>query len=77
MGTITIPPIEENGQGPIERARLEAAIEQAGEAIVITDTGGSIQYVNPAFTRMTGYTRDEATGQNPRILKSGQNSPQL
>jgi len=77
MGTITTLPIEQNGGRPIERAGLEAAIEQAGEAIVITDTRGCIQYVNPAFTRMTGYSSHEATGQNPRILKSGQNPPQL
>ena len=77
MGTTTTLPIENNGRRPIERAGLEAAIEQAGEAIVITDIRGSIQYVNPAFTRMTGYSRDEATGHTPRILKSGQHPPQL
>ncbi|MCD6024943.1 MAG: two component system sensor histidine kinase, hybrid [Fibrobacteria bacterium] len=38
---------------------------------MITDATGSIQYVNPAFERVTGYGRDEAIGQNPRILKSG------
>ena len=55
----------------IERAGLVAAVEQAADGIVVTDTDGNIQYVNPAFTAMTGYTRDEAVGQNPRILKSG------
>ena len=55
-----------------ERERLLAAIEQAGEAIVITDPGGCIQYVNPAFEKTTGYRRSEVVGQNPRILKSGQ-----
>jgi len=56
----------------IERAGLIAAVEQAADGIVITDTEGIIQYVNPAFTALTGYTREEAVGQNPRILKSGQ-----
>jgi PAS domain S-box-containing protein len=55
-----------------ERERLLSAIEQAGEMIVITDSQGDIQYVNPAFNRTTGYNRQEALGQNPRLLKSGQ-----
>ncbi|MFZ1986579.1 MAG: PAS domain S-box protein [Desulfatitalea sp.] len=54
-----------------ERKRMIAAIEQVGEAIVMTDAQGVIQYVNPAFERATGYSREEAVGQNPRILKSG------
>jgi PAS domain S-box-containing protein len=49
-------------------------ISQSHEAIVITDPTGAIQYVNPAFERITGYTRGEAIGQNPRILKSGVHS---
>jgi PAS domain S-box-containing protein len=55
-----------------ERKRLMAAIEQAEEAIVMTDAQGIIQFVNPAFERTTGYSRKEAVGQNPRILKSGE-----
>jgi PAS domain S-box-containing protein len=55
----------------IERAGLAAAVEQAGDGIVITGTDGKIQYVNPAFTAMTGYTGEEAVGQSPRLLKSG------
>jgi PAS domain S-box-containing protein len=55
-------------------ALLATAIEQAGDAIVITDTAASILYVNPAFTRMTGYTAGEAIGQNTNILKSGRQS---
>jgi len=47
-------------------------IEQAAEIIVVTDAQGQIQYVNPAFEAVTGYTRAEAIGQNPRLLKSGQ-----
>ena len=55
----------------IERAGLVAAVEQAADAIVIADTAGIIQYVNPAFTALTGYAKQEAIGQNPRFLKSG------
>jgi two-component system, cell cycle sensor histidine kinase and response regulator CckA len=51
--------------------RLFTAVEQAGETIVVTDPTGAILYVNPAFEATTGYTREEAMGKNPRILKSG------
>jgi len=54
-----------------ELRQVSMAIEQAGEVVIITDPNGSIQYVNPAFTAVTGYRREEAVGQNPRILKSG------
>ena len=54
-----------------ERQRLSAAIEQAAEGVIITDTEGTIVYVNPAFERITGYSRAEAVGQTPRLLKSG------
>ncbi len=54
-----------------ELRRLTAALEAAGEAIVITDLEGTIQYVNPQFEIQTGYTREEVFGRNPRILKSG------
>ena len=52
-------------------AGLIAAIEQAAEAVVITDTQARIQYVNPAFCSMTGYSSADVIGQSPRILKSG------
>jgi PAS domain S-box-containing protein len=54
-----------------ERLRLQsAALQHAANMIVITDTAGVIQWVNPAFEELTGYTRAEAVGQTPRILKS-------
>jgi two-component system cell cycle sensor histidine kinase/response regulator CckA len=53
------------------QARLATAVEQASETIMITDTRGVILYANPAFEKSTGYTRAEALGQNPRLLKSG------
>ena len=58
-------------------ARLATAVEQAAESIVITDTQGTILYVNPAFEQITGYTRAEALGQNPRILKSGKHDAEF
>ncbi len=63
--------ITERKQVEAERERLLLAIEQSGESMVITDPEGNIQYVNPAFERITGYSRKEAIGQNLRIQKSG------
>ncbi|MFZ2641701.1 MAG: PAS domain S-box protein [Verrucomicrobiia bacterium] len=51
--------------------RLATAVEQSGEAILITNVDGAIIYVNPAFEKITGYSRAEVIGQNPRVLKSG------
>jgi hypothetical protein len=50
---------------------LSRAIEQNPVSVVITDTKGNIEYVNPAFCRKSGYSAAEVIGQNPRILKSG------
>lgn len=51
---------------------FKQAVEHAGHSIIITDTDGRIEYVNPAFERITGYTEQDALGTNPRILKSGE-----
>jgi diguanylate cyclase (GGDEF)-like protein/PAS domain S-box-containing protein len=51
--------------------KLAMAIEQSSASVMITDTEGSIEYVNPRFTEVTGYNRTEVIGRNPRILKSG------
>ena len=67
----TVEDITERKRAEAENTRLVTAIEQSAEAVVITNTKGEIEYVNPAFTRATGYSREEALGQNPRILKSG------
>ncbi len=66
--------ITKRKEAETERVRLMMAIEQAEETIVITDPEGVIQYANPAFERSTGYTCEEAIGQNPSILKSGKHS---
>jgi len=53
-------------------AKLAGAVEQTEDAVMIADRDGEIEYVNPAFTKITGYTADESIGQSPRMLKSGQ-----
>lgn len=59
-----------------ETLRLQsAALQAAANAVVITDLEGAIQWVNPAFTTITGYTKEEAIGQNPRLLKSDKHEP--
>jgi len=67
----TVRDITDRKQAEMERLRLATAVEQAAEGVFITDTDGVILYANPAFERITGYTRQEALGQTPRILKSG------
>jgi PAS domain S-box-containing protein len=57
-----------------ERKRLVMAIEQSPVSIVIADKDARVEYVNPAFTSASGYSLEEAVGQNPRILKSGETS---
>ncbi len=58
-----------------ERSRkLSKAVDQSPSTIVITDLFGNIEYVNPKFTETTGYTFQEAKGNNPRIFKSGNTS---
>ena len=55
-----------------ELARFRRAIEAAGHAIFLTDVDGTITYVNPAFEEITGYAAEEAIGERPSILNSGQ-----
>jgi len=61
-------------QAEVALQKVSTAVEQSPAAIVITDTKGAIEYVNPRFVEMTGYTLAEVLGQNPRILKSGGHS---
>ena len=55
-----------------EMRKLTQAVEQSPTCVVITDTRGTIEYVNPRFLELTGYTFNEVIGKNPRVLKSGQ-----
>ncbi|MEI6493938.1 MAG: PAS domain S-box protein, partial [Verrucomicrobiota bacterium] len=58
-----------------ELQNLRTAVEQSANTVVITDTNGRIEYVNPAFETSTGYSTAEALGNNPRVLKSGEQDP--
>ena len=86
IGNISIAPISHKGEacrlvmvGDIttnkrdeeERKKLYKAIEQSPSMVMITDAEGTIEYVNPSFCRITGYSPEESIGQNPSILKSG------
>jgi two-component system NtrC family sensor kinase len=71
-GVEVVRDITARRRGEEDRARLALAVDQAAEAVVITDREGAIQYVNPAFERITGYTLAEAVGKNIRILRSGE-----
>lgn len=62
---------EELKQEAVQK-RLVTAIEQANESVVITDSSGIVEYVNPAFTKTSGYASEEILGKNPRLLKSGE-----
>ena len=59
-----------------ELRKLSRAVEQSGSMIFITDLSGNIEFVNPAFSKITGYSPEEAIGQNPSMIKSGKMSPE-
>jgi anti-anti-sigma factor len=75
MGTVLgIRDLTGTKRAHAELRRLATAVDQVAESIIIANVDGTIEYVNPAFERMTGYSRDEATGNSPKILKSGHHS---
>ncbi|WP_291104665.1 MULTISPECIES: PAS domain S-box protein [unclassified Flavobacterium] len=68
--------ITERKQAEEKIRQLSQAVEQSPVTIVITNTMGTIQYVNPKFVETTGYSYEEAIGKNPRILNSGHTPPE-
>jgi len=63
--------ITERKRAEAQLRKLSRAVEESPVCVVITDVQGNIEYVNPKFTRLTGYTLEEILGENPRFLKSG------
>ncbi|MDR3368985.1 PAS domain S-box protein [Rhodoferax sp.] len=63
--------ITDRKRAECELRQFQRAVEQSPVSIIMTDTDARVQYVNPKFTEITGYSRDEILGQNPRLLKSG------
>ncbi len=68
--------IQERRQAERTLRIFSRAIEQSANTVVITDRAGAIEYVNPKFVEITGYSRAEAIGANPRLLKSGKTTPE-
>jgi two-component system, cell cycle sensor histidine kinase and response regulator CckA len=76
--TLTMHSLQQEQQVAEESLRkLSRAVEQSADIVMVTDRNGIIEYVNPAFETLTGYSREEACGQTPRILKSGEQAPEV
>jgi two-component system NtrC family sensor kinase len=68
--------LSEEEQKDAELQQLSRAVEQSPVSILITSKAGEIEYVNPSFCHMTGYSAEEVIGRNPRFLNSGQTEPE-
>jgi len=66
--------IAERKRAEAQIIKLSSAVEQSHATIMITDSSGIVEYVNPKFTEVTGYASEEVLGRNPSILKSGHTS---
>jgi diguanylate cyclase (GGDEF)-like protein/PAS domain S-box-containing protein len=67
--------ITERKKAQTQMQKLSRALEQTADAVIITDSNGTIEYVNPAFELVTGYASAEAVGYRPNLLKSGRQGP--
>jgi diguanylate cyclase (GGDEF)-like protein/PAS domain S-box-containing protein len=67
--------ITERKKAETQMQKLSRALEQTADAVFITDRDGVIEYVNPAFEQVSGYTSAETVGRQPNLLKSGRQGP--
>jgi len=72
---VVVRDITERKEAEDELRKLSTAVQQSPASVVITNAAGNIEYVNPKFCQLTGYSASEVLGKNPRILKSGEMSP--
>jgi two-component system cell cycle sensor histidine kinase/response regulator CckA len=76
--TLALHSMQRDHQAAEEAVRkLSQAVEQSADSVMVTNRSGIIEYVNPAFESLTGYTSAEACGNRPRILKSGEQTPEF
>jgi two-component system, cell cycle sensor histidine kinase and response regulator CckA len=76
--TLALHSMQEEHQAAEESLRkLSRAVEQSADTVLVTDRDGIIEYVNPAFEALTGYSPDDLCGKTPRILKSGEQGPEV
>ena len=75
--TATHTDVTERKQAEDQLRQLSRAVEYSPASIIITDMNGKIEYVNPKFTVLNGYTLDEVRGKTPRILKSNKMPPDI
>jgi diguanylate cyclase (GGDEF)-like protein/PAS domain S-box-containing protein len=69
-GLVLLHDITDRQQAMDQMRKLSSALEQTADSVIITDSQGTIEYVNQAFEQVTGYSRKEAMGQTPRLIKS-------
>jgi PAS domain S-box-containing protein len=69
--------VAQRQRAEVQLRLLSTTVESAANGVAITDRQGQILWINPAFTRLTGYSQDEAVGQNPRLLKSDRHPPEF
>ncbi len=74
-GLVIFKDITDQQETQIELKKLSNVVTQTADAVMITNTRGIIEYVNPAFALMMGYNSDEVIGKTPHLLKSGQHEP--